>query len=839
MTGKHQTIWQRLGLGSYRGRYLWLTISLSLLLAGLAIQVQQLVREYTAESTRQAGAQAASISTLTDASQQLHGLKEAVLAFVLDPNRVDSDQLHQISRQMKFSLNRLLNSQTAEDPDYRATVALLITDRKKLQQQLEELIRVRLDADSWVPASQVMNKQMVPQAVIISSTLQDIDMLLGEDNEAESMRLLAIELQTHWQHILGEIRLLIANRFGVFSIDPVKGMAARAQNLEDRLSTFRSKLHELIRMAGEKDDEFLLDGPTRILSALNTWTNAYQRLRVLLDRDGWRQDLVLFEGKIDPLIQQMDQRLSTSRMRLQANTQALLLGLLHEGEQLARGIGWLAAILIGIFVLGYLAYQHWLLRPIEHISRQLQREGRGEHADVTNLPPVSETRRLVQSFSEMREQIRARERRLDYMAFHDPLTGLPNRVLFHERLNDALHNELPRKREVAVLFLDLDRFKQINDTHGHLVGDKFLIEVARRLRATFRAEDLVARLSGDEFAVLLQGFDHHADLTVLAQKVIDALANPFRIDNAEFRSSASVGVSIAPHDGNTADQLIQHADTAMYHAKGTGRARYSLFTPEMAEHTTQLLALENELHAAIQEEQFRVFAQPIVDCATGQLRSQECLIRWQHPERGLLSPAAFLDALEDIGLMRDMTDWILDQLEQTRATHRHSYSINLSAVLLGDAGFMGHLLQRITTRDICAENLVIEITEDTLSDDLDRITLQLADLQAIGVRIALDDFGTGQSSLSHLRAFPFDTVKIDRAFVRDVIDDDQDATLVRAIIGLAHTLGMNVVAEGVETPEQHAFLRAEGCDLLQGYLFGRPAPLQESDNVVPFSGRQA
>ncbi len=524
MTGKHRRIWQRLGLGSYRGRYLWLTISLSLLLAGLAIQVQQLVRVNTTESTRQAGAQAASISTLTDASQQLHRLKEAVLAFILDPNRTEPERLRQISRQIKFSLDRLLSKHVDDDPDYQATVALLVTDRKKLQQQLEELIAVRLDANTWLPASQVMNEQMVPQASIIAGALQDIDILLNEDITDKSMRLQAIELQTHWQHILGEVRLLIANRFGIFSIDSVRGMTARARNLNEHLSAFRSGLQKLSQEAKARGDDFVLDDTTTIYTALNTWVKGYRRLRLPLDRNGWHQDLVLLEDEINPLIEQMDQRLSTSRMRLQANTQALLLGLLNEGEQLARGIGWLAAILIGIFVLGYLAYQRWLLRPIEHISRQLQREGRGEHADITHVPPVSETRRLVQSFSETREQIRARERRLDYMALHDPLTGLPNRVLFHERLSDALHNELPRGREVAVLFLDLDRFKQINDTHGHLLGDKFLVEVAKRLRATFRAEDLVARLSGDEFAVLLQGFGHQADLALLAQKVIDALA---------------------------------------------------------------------------------------------------------------------------------------------------------------------------------------------------------------------------------------------------------------------------------------------------------------------------
>ncbi len=361
MTGKHRRIWQRLGLGSYRGRYLWLTISLSLLLAGLAIQVQQLVRVNTTESTRQAGAQAASISTLTDASQQLHRLKEAVLAFILDPNRTEPERLRQISRQMKFSLDRLLSKHVDDDPDHQATVALLVTDRKKLQQQLEELIAARLDANAWLPASQVMNEQMVPQASIIAGALQDIDILLNEDITDKSMRLQAIELQTHWQHILGEVRLLIANRFGIFSIDSVRGMTARARNLNEHLSAFRSGLQKLSQEAKARGDDFVLDDTTTIYTALNTWVKGYRRLRLLLDRDGWHQDLVLLEDEINPLIEQMDQRLSTSRMRLQANTQALLLGLLNEGEQLARGIGWLAAILIGIFVLGYLAYQRWLL----------------------------------------------------------------------------------------------------------------------------------------------------------------------------------------------------------------------------------------------------------------------------------------------------------------------------------------------------------------------------------------------------------------------------------------------------------------------------------------------
>jgi diguanylate cyclase (GGDEF)-like protein len=706
-----------------------------------------------------------------------------------------------------------------------------------LEDWIERLIDIRLDARAWVPASRTMNELMLPQAENISGSLQNVDALLQDDAEAQTLRLKAMELRVFWQQVLGQTRLLIANRFGTFSNDPSVAMESRSHNLEDYLTHFRQALAEFTREADATQHDLVVAEAGDIRQNLAAWRNGYQQLGVLINREGWRQDVVLLNLSIKPLTERMTQRLNSSRLYLQANTQAKLLNLLQQGEQLARGIGWLAAVLIGLFGLGYLAYQRWLLKPIEHISEQLQREGRGEDANTAQLPLVTETRRLVQSFGEMREQVRARERHLDHMAYHDSLTGLPNRVLFHARLNEALHTELPRGGDVAVLFMDLDRFKQINDTHGHLVGDKLLIEVAHRLRAVFRSEDLVARLSGDEFAVLLQHFGHEQELSTLAHKAIDTLAEPFNIDDITFRSSGSVGMSIAPRDGNTADRLIQHADTAMYHAKGTGRAKYARFTPDMLERSVAQLELENQLHTAMQRREFRLYAQPIVDCASGRLHGHECLLRWDHPEKGILAPIAFLDALEDIGLIREVTDWILDELEQTRATQHGVYSINLSALQLSDASFLAHLQQRISTGDIRAENLVIEITEDTLSDDLDRITLQLADLQAIGVRIALDDFGTGQSSLSHLRAFPFDTVKIDRSFVRDVITDEQDATLVRAVVGLAHTLDMVVVAEGVETEQQHAFLQAEGCDLVQGYLFGRPAPLLgRTEQVLPFVG---
>jgi diguanylate cyclase (GGDEF)-like protein len=824
----NHTLWRRLGLHSYRGRYLWITVLVSLLLIGLTLVVQDMVRQRTTQSTHAATLHARVISAFTDAQQRLSRLREALLAFALDPSDTPPERIDALSRKLQLSLERVGEQLGPEEADLKRTLGLLLRDGQTLQLRIQRLLDTRLDTAAWVPASRTMNEQMVPAATAIIAHLQNIESLLADDPEHAALREQALMLRVHWQQVLGEMRLIVANRFGTFTTDITAAMGARANNLKTYLQAFRKDLMRLTQTAGQRDEVFVVDETNTIQSRLAQWANGYQRLLVLLNRDGWRQDLVILRQEIDPVMQRMNQRLGASRLQLQSDTQAMLLDLLHDGERLARGIGWLSLILIALFGLGYLGFQRWLLRPIEHISEQLQREGRGETAMIRHWAPVSETHELIKSFREMREQVKARERRLDYMASHDALTGLPNRVLFHRRLNDALRTELPRGHEVAVLFMDLDRFKNINDTHGHLVGDKLLAEVATRLRSVFRSDDLVARLSGDEFAVLLQGFGHATELTVLAQKVIDALAQPFEIEDLSFHCSASLGVSIAPQDGQTADQLIQHSDTAMYHAKQAGRAGFAQFEHAMLERSAHQLQLENELHAALDRRQFRLFVQPIVDCHDAEVRSHECLLRWQHPRRGLLAPAAFLPVLEEIGLMQSVTDWILDRLEALQATRHGSYSINLSAQQLSAPDFLSHLHARLRSGNLHPHNLIIEITEDTLSEDLDRVTLQLADLQAIGVGISLDDFGTGQSSLSHLRAFPFDTVKIDRSFVRDVSDDPQDAALVRAIIGMAHTLDMRVVAEGVETPAQHEFLRREGCDLLQGYLFGRPAPIEDA-----------
>ncbi len=816
-----------LGLESYRGRYFWLSLLTGMILIGLALWGQRQARELGDHSTSLAARQSAIINTLIDAEQAAHQLKEFLLAFSLDPQQLAPATLDTLIRRLQLTIERLARQETPELGSGPQVVRALAEDVEILSSASRTLIQVRQHTSSWIPASDLMREQMVPATATIAGLLQHLDSELGTLEPASGLRDRASRLRLHWQHIIGELRLLVANRFGIFDTDAHRAMRARISNIEERLEVFRQRLLELRERLEAEDDAPLIAEVEEIDAALARWTGGYHRLRAMLDGTAWRQDLVILQERIAPVLDRLLGRLLTTRMRLQAEANAQLKHLLRLGDHLATGIGWLAGGIILLLALGYLAFQYWLLRPISEIAEQLHREASGEGGLEVSLPPIEETRHLVEAFSAMREQVRAREQRLDYLAYHDPLTGLPNRRLFQERLANALHDELPKEHQIAILFLDLDRFKQINDSHGHIIGDQLLIQVARRLRSVLRSDDLVARISGDEFAVLLGRFSHRSEPARLAQKVLNTLDHPFEINDIRFHTSASIGISIAPEHGTTADELIQHADTAMYQAKAAGRAGVARFHHEMLRASRRNLQLERDLHQALPDQQMRLFVQPILDIEGHRLHACECLLRWQHPQRGLLAPGTFLALAEEMGLMPRITDWLLDQLE-ARRNDPTPYSINVSARLLHGPGFLEGLRERIASGRLHGEHLIVEVTEDTLARDLERITQQLADIQARGVRIALDDFGTGQSSLSHLRAFPFDMVKIDRSFVKEVVNKPQDATLVRAIIGLAHTLDMEVVAEGVETPEQHAFLRAEGCDWLQGYLFGRPRLLADT-----------
>jgi diguanylate cyclase (GGDEF)-like protein/PAS domain S-box-containing protein len=430
------------------------------------------------------------------------------------------------------------------------------------------------------------------------------------------------------------------------------------------------------------------------------------------------------------------------------------------------------------------------------------------------------------------------EQQIEYQAYHDALTGLANRRLFNEHLSLALALAARRSCPVAVLFLDLDHFKLVNDTLGHTMGDVLLQEVARRLRACVREGDAVARVGGDEFTIVLQDLETRDAAAVVAQKVLRAIAAPIEMTGHRLYVTVSIGITIYPDDGADAETLLKNADNAMYRAKAEGRNTYQLSTHELSRSTQERMTLESGLHLAMEREEFEVWYQPQVDVETNRIVGMEALLRWRHPDRGIVAPAEFISVAEERGYIVVIGDWVLRQAcRQARAFrdqghHDFRVAVNLSARQFREASLVTSVLAALRESELPPSCLELEITESVAMENV-ALTLQLLrDLRDIGITIAIDDFGTGHSSLSYLRQFPIDALKIDRAFVEDLPDRFEDAAIVKAVIALAAGLNLRVVAEGVETRPQLDFLREQGCREVQGYFFSYPVRGEELGRLL-------
>jgi len=542
-----------------------------------------------------------------------------------------------------------------------------------------------------------------------------------------------------------------------------------------------------------------------------------------LQRENEATDLGFLRRQINPLLRQMQRRLDM----LHAASQAQARRQVDILAGLSRGLGVILFAALGLMLLfgliGFISLDRLILRPIRTLAMNLQENVNGSVGTPIRPTAVSETRELVNAFTEMQAQVRRREQELDYLAHHDALTGLPNRTLFRRRLAEAIESARQHDMLVGLLFMDLDRFKQINDSYGHSAGDQMLVEISRRLVKVFRQEDLIARLGGDEFAVLLEHLHDRGEMSRLATKALSAIQRPYEFGGNIFYSGASMGIAVAPDDSVDPDQLIQQADAAMYAAKQEEGSSFRYVSKELTAGAAAQHLLENELREAVREHHLELHFQPVLATADGHVHCYESLLRWPHAEQGMLRPASFMDALTDAGLCSIISDWALDRIQASRPTPDAVLSINLSARLLHDEAFAQRLFDRLDQGRLVAGQLILEITEDTLETDLRAATRVLHELKRRGVRIALDDFGTGQASLSHLRRFPFDYIKIDQSFIAGIGNIRNDEKLIQAIVRLAHALDMEVVAEGVEADVQREFLHAEGCDYIQGYLVGRPS----------------
>ena len=445
---------------------------------------------------------------------------------------------------------------------------------------------------------------------------------------------------------------------------------------------------------------------------------------------------------------------------------------------------------------------------------------------------------LEQVVSARTQGLEAANRQLRHLATHDVLTGLPNRVLLDDRLAQAVAHADRDRQSFAVMVCDLDRFKLINDSLGHRAGDQLLQEVARRLSGAVRSIDTVARLGGDEFVLVVNPVSGRAEAEAVARRAIESVQPPVEIAGISIHTSPSIGIAFYPTDGTTADALLAHADAAMYAAKDRGRSNLQCYGPGMSTRTQNEVKLESELHTAVAERQFELHYQPKVDTATGAVYSAEALVRWHHPQRGLLLPADFIPVAEESGLIGALGEWVVrEACRQARAWQLQGMppvrvAVNLSASQFR-SGLLVDMIQRaLADAELDARFLEVELTESAVMSDPEQSIKILEQLSQMGVIVSVDDFGTGYSSMSYLRRFPIDKLKIDRIFISEIMARPDDASIVRAIVSLAHSLRLKVVAEGVETPAQFEFLKVLGCDQYQGYHFSPPLAAGEFERLI-------
>lgn len=533
------------------------------------------------------------------------------------------------------------------------------------------------------------------------------------------------------------------------------------------------------------------------------------------------------------------------------------------------------AIVLGLFLFSLLVAillsnvaQHIVTRPILNLARTARRITDTRDYDLrAEKLSNDEIGSLADDFNQMLDQIQQTEKelrdaqsqledkvnertsellelteQLEHQAFHDTLTGLANRATFDTNLKAAINYASRRKLKLAVMFLDLDRFKSINDTLGHAVGDKLLIVMAERLSHCLRQSDTLARLGGDEFALLLPDSSPNAAAEV-ATKVIETIKQPIHIEGYNLQVTTSIGISMFPDNGTDASSILKNADTAMYGSKEAGRNRFSFFSQEMNASTERRLVLENKLRQAINNNCFTIHYQPKWDARNGEMVGVEALVRWFDEEEGFISPEEFIPLAEDCGLVSAIDDWVCKQaclqikslfpegepsiglavnLSPTQVIHKDIYK-RISGIL-AETGFPGHRLE-------------LEITEAMLSAEVEQLHDDLELLRPLGVEVSIDDFGTGYSSLSRLKSLPINTLKIDRSFIHDIGQDSSDEVIIRTIIDMAHNLNLRVVAEGIETEAQHNFVRLYECDMVQGYLFSRPIPLADLKQLLAESAQ--
>lgn len=711
-------------------------------------------------------------------------------------------------------------------------ITQLLSDLKILKQEVMNLFTIRTDPTLQYPSMEVGNTIMQPSrnSVINSFALVmnelDEENTAQEDNEVYQAYLQADHL---WSLMLSNFRLYIANRVGSFN---EQSLSQQEHGIDTLYQGLKQQFSVLLKL--QQDDRLSIQSDAaldEIIAQVENWYIGFVKVKLIHHSGEWRMDSKLMKDVISPLMSNVSLLLQSLEVNIELQAEQDL----NAVSDLAHNQNLILWLTIGLG-LGYLflivfTMNRMVFRPIQLVSRALKAEAFGSK-NAIDLPMFNslETQDLVDAFSEMRKQVHNRQVDLEYQALHDSLTTLPNRILLQERLEYHINQSLRQDHELALFILDLDQFKEINDTLGHHTGDQILTEVGMRLSDSLRNVDTVARLGGDEFAILLP-YTNNEEAEQIAIKVVKEMENTFHIGELQLFVGVSIGISVFPEHGKDVKSLMQHADIAMYSAKHN-QLGHAFYDPSEDKHSIGRLSLTNDLRHALEHRQLELHYQPKLDINNGHTIGMEALLRWQHPDYGAISPEHIINLAEQTGLITPLTYWVLEEAikycsDLMQNDIKLYIAVNLSVHILKDEQLIDKIQDILQRYQLPSSNLTLEITESAMMTNPAHAIDILSTLNSMGIQLAIDDFGTGFSSLSYLKKLPVHELKIDKSFVMHMMQDSNDEMIVHSTINLAHNLNLHVVAEGVEDAVSLRRLKQMGCDTAQGYFISHPLPEPE------------
>jgi len=717
------------------------------------------------------------------------------------------------------------NHTNTSDLTYQLGRSIKLLDLKALK-----LIEMRRNAEATNPALFYARQSMLPLQQSITTHLDKmLDELTEEQNIDTYHHYVEVaKVQRYWLRLIAAFRLYVVNRLGSFDNTI---LPQQADNIKMIYETLLPLTRELVEL-GEQD-KLGLSGTSAhqdLYIKTQAWYTSFEAVRAIYTSKRWRNDIIVKNEQLRPQIADIFDLLQKIETIIETSAREDVQFLEHMADDNVKTLWYIFSIVMALFVVGYVYFERTILNPIKQVSNALLDEARGAATPRITHGKTRESQVLIDAFSQMRLKVSSRQLALEHQALHDALTDLPNRVLLNDRLKQCILSSVREKRSLALLIMDLDHFKEINDTLGHQVGDEILIAIGKRLKELLRGSDTIARLGGDEFAIIIPSSDP-AHAIQVTHKILNALSKSYNVSGHKLYIGASIGIAMFPQHGNSDTELTQRADIAMYTAKREGSG-YSMYDAKLDDTSLSKLELATDLRLALHDRVLEMFYQPKINTDSMQVTGAEALLRWRHPRHGFIPPEQIISLAEHTGLIRPLTYWIIEQaVMQCAIWNRRHYdltvAINLSVHNLMDDELVSVVKRELYENDLQPDKLVVEITENVMITDPERAENTLNQLSDMGVSISIDDFGTGFSSLAYLKKLPVNELKVDKSFVIGMLNNENDAVIVRSTIDLARNLGLGVIAEGVEDYRTLEYLQTQGCNTVQGYYISKPIPVTE------------